>query len=508
MKKLLLCSLLLINFCTYSQSTIQWQKTIGGSGYDFGRNILPTSDGGYILATYSYSNDGDILNNHGGSDIIVMKLSSTGTIEWQKSYGGTGSDSANAIRKTSDGGYIIAGSSYSTDGDVTGNHGNNDCWIVKITSTGILEWQKSLGGSSTDEARVALQTSDGGYIMAGNTFSTDGNVTGNHSSNSDYWVVKLNSTGNIIWKKCYGSNSTDYLSSIVQTSDGGYILNGDIQANNGDVTGHHGDFDYWVIKISSTGVLEWQKALGGTGWDSGTSIIQDTDGNYVASGYSSSINGDITGTHGGGDAWVVKLDTTGNIIWQKALGGTNGDFLFYIQQSADGNYLLAGDTDSNNGDATGNHGSLDFWALKLSSSGDVLWHKCMGGSSEETAVSLIEGSDGSYMVSGYSSSADGDLTINHGQRDIWIVNLSNDLGIEENANNSLFSFYPNPTKDELHLNINPSIINHSYKIYDQLSKVIQTGILKTDSPTIQIGDLTTGIYFLDIMGTRKKIIKN
>src|SRR5690606_10954457 len=174
---------------------------------------------------------------------------------------------AESIQKTTDGGYIIAGSSASTDADVAGNHGFGDLWVIKIASDGILQWQKCLGCSNGDWATAIRQTPDGGYVVGGTVSSIDGDVTGNlndvgsHGS-SDFWVVKLTDLGNIVWQKCLGSYSSDYLRDVIVTNDGGYIAVGDVQANDGHVTGHHGNFDYWAVKLNSTGEIEWQKALG------------------------------------------------------------------------------------------------------------------------------------------------------------------------------------------------------------------------------------------------------
>jgi len=195
------------------------------------------------------STDGDVNGNHGDADYWIVKLNSTGNIMWQKSYGGSSADYAESIKQTTDGGYIIAGFSESTDGDVTENYGYADYWIVKLNSTGNIMWQKSYGGSSRDEAFSIQQTSDGGYIVAGYSESTDGDVTGNYSE-YDYWVVKLNSTGNIMWQKCLGGSGTDWAFSIQKTADSGYIVAGRSHSTDGDVTGHHGDADFWVVKLS------------------------------------------------------------------------------------------------------------------------------------------------------------------------------------------------------------------------------------------------------------------
>ena len=220
--------------------------------------------------------------------------------------GGTNNDTAHSIQQTSDGGFIVAGTSPSTDGDVMGNHGFYDSWIVKLSSTGSIQWQKALGGTAEDVANHIQQTTDGGYIIAGYTYSTDGNVTGNHGG-GDYWVIKLSNTGSMEWQKTLGGTNTDWAFSIQQTTDGGYIVAGQTTSLDGDVTGNQGIRDYWVIKLTSIGNIQWQKALGGTNYDHSLSIQQTIDGGHIVAGWSTSIDGDITSNQGSYDSWVVKL---------------------------------------------------------------------------------------------------------------------------------------------------------------------------------------------------------
>ncbi|MGE0562830.1 MAG: T9SS C-terminal target domain-containing protein [Flavobacteriales bacterium] len=367
MKNLIITLSLFITtlYLTAQAPSIEWQKSLGGAQDDYAFSIQQTLDGGYIVAGDSRSDNGDVTGHYYWSDYWVVKLDSLGIIEWQKSLGGNYDDFANSIQQTTDGGYVVAGSSQSTNGDVTGNHGDFDYWVVKLTSTGAMDWQKSLGGTGNDQAFSIQQTTDGGYIVAGRSSSTNGDVTGNHGI-SDYWVVKLDSTSTIVWQKCLGSSYNDYASSIQQTTDGGYIVAGGSDYSDGDVTGNHGYYDYWVVKLDSIGTIAWQKSLGGTGRDLASFIQQTTDGGYVVAGESDSHDGDVTSYHGGKEYWVVKLNSMGTIEWQKCLGGTGGDYAKSIQQTTDGSYVIAGFSNSTDGDVTGNHFGYDYWVVKLS----------------------------------------------------------------------------------------------------------------------------------------------
>ncbi|MDR2352367.1 MAG: T9SS C-terminal target domain-containing protein [Deltaproteobacteria bacterium] len=403
---------------------IKWQRSLGGSAKDSAESIQITSDGGYIIAGVSSSNDGDVTGNHGDDDYWIVKLDPDGNIEWQKSLGGSGKDYARSIRITSDGGYIIAGASSSKDGDVTENHGDNDYWIVKLDPEGNIIWQKSLGGSGEDSANSIHITSDDGYIIAGTSNSNDGDVTENHGNN-DYWIVKIDSLGTIQWQKSLGGSESDVANSIRQTSDGGYIIAGRTKSNDGDITGNHGKNDSWIVKIDSEGAIQWQKSLGGSQFDEANSIRQTSDGGYIIAGESESYDGDVTVNHGRNDFWIVKLDSLGTIQWQKSLGGQRFDFAKSIQITSDGGYIIAGGNSSDDFDVTGNHGYDDFWIVKLDSLGNIQWQKSLGGSSGDFASSIQITSDDGYIIAGYTLSNDGDVTINHGEHDYWIVKLQN-----------------------------------------------------------------------------------
>jgi hypothetical protein len=445
-RKIFVILLIFISF--YIQSTlaasdsspkIEWQKSLGGSQNEISNSIQQTKDGGYIIGGFSNFTDGDVSGNHGSDDYWIVKLDPIGNIQWQKSLGGSGDDRGASIHETSEGGYIVAGSSDSHDGDVTGNHGVlEDYWVVKLDATGNIEWQKSLGGSGQDFTGDYLlgntqQTDDGGYVVVGTSGSDDGDVRGNHGR-WDYWVVKLDPSGNIQWQKSLGGSGDDEGASVQQTKDGGYIIGGTSRSNDGDVSQHHGRnqpagtylfSDYWIVKLDPSGNIQWQKSLGGSEADELNSIQQTKDGGYIAAGTSRSYDGDVTGNHGAQDYWIVKLDSGGNIQWQKSLGGSHSDFNGGIQQTNDGGYIVAGTSHSNDGDVTGNHNnSGDYWVVKLDASGNIQWQKSLGGSWYDQSESIYQTTDGGYVITGWSNSKDGDVTGNHGGWDYWVVKLS------------------------------------------------------------------------------------
>ncbi len=393
---------------------IEWQKTLGGSGFDEAYSIQQTNDNGFVVTGYTNSNDGVVTGNHGSIDAWVIKLTVNGIIEWQKTLGGTGDDIFNCIQQTNDGGFVAAGSSTSNNGDVFGNHGSRDVWVVKLTATGIIEWQKALGGSGIEIANSIQQTIDGGFVIAGATTSNDGDVFGNHGS-VDSWIIKLNTTGIIEWQKTLGGNDLDILNSVQQTNDGGFVAAGSTISNDGDVTGNHGGYDAWVIKLLSNGTIDWQKTFGVNNDDRANTIQQTTDGGYVVAGQNST---------GYGNFWIIKLTVDGNIQWQKDFGGFNEEWAFSIHQSIDGGFVVTGRTASNDIYVLGNHGDRDVWAIKLTAIGNLQWQKTLGGSNLDEAFDIKQTSDNNgLIIAGYTESSDGDVTENNGNRDFWIIKL-------------------------------------------------------------------------------------
>ncbi|ESU24938.1 hypothetical protein FEDK69T_04950 [Flavobacterium enshiense DK69] len=505
-KSLLLVVIFLKVIYCYSQPSISWQKSLGGSSADEMYSIQQTTDGGYIIAGRTASNNGDVTGNDGYDDIWIVKLANAGSIQWQKSLGGTDYDHPTSIQQTTDGGYIIAATSNSNDGDVTGNHGKRDYWIVKLTNTGSIEWQKSLGGTEFELACSIQQTTDGGYIVAGYSNSNNGDVTGNHGG-SDCWIVKLTNTGSIQWQKSLGGSNDDIANSIKQTTDGGYICAGFTGSIDGDVTGNHGNFDYWIVKLSNTGSIQWQKSLGGTDSEGANSIVQTADGGYIIAGSSGSNNGDVTGNHGGSDCWIVKLTNTGSIQWKRSLGGSEADGASSIQQTTDGGYIIAGYSDSHDGDVTGYLTDYNYWIVKLTSTGSMQWQKSLGGSEQDEAMSAQQTTDGGYIIAGRTASNDFDVTGNHGDYDGWIVKLSNALSTDEQTIGNLFSVYPNPTDNELHVNIKGNTLDLPYIIYDQSGRSVIKGKLNEVNSVIKTGNLSKGVYILSIGNKTKTSMK-
>ena len=459
-------------FQAQTAPAIEWQKSYGGSGSDYANSLQQTADGGYIIAGDTESVNGDVTDNLGFSDGWLIKLNASGTVEWQKTIGGSSYDYAKSVLQDTNGNYVVGGYSYTVAG-------GRDYWVVKLNASGDIIWQKTLGGSGADTGYSICQSTDGSYIIAGYTNSSDGDVTGNHGG-YDFWLAKLDTSGNLVWQKTLGGTDSDVAFFVSPTTDGGCVATGYSESNNGDVTGNHGNYpgggrhDYWAVKLDSYGNLEWQKSLGGSGEDIGTCIRQTAEGGYIISGYTKSGNGDVNPLEykGNTDYWVVKLNPSGNVEWKRTLGGSLEDHSYSVWQTMDGNYIVAGETYSpNTGDVTDNHGSFDAWIVKLNTLGNLVWQKSFGGSKADSSSSIQQTTDGGFVFAGVSNSADGNVSDNHGNYDFWVVKLSPDQPLAvQDVKNANINIYPNPVKDVLRISGAVSISD--VEIYDISGKKV------------------------------------
>jgi len=518
---LLVATLCVISPLFAQAPAIEWQNTIGGSDFDELICLQQTSDGGYILGGSSDSNiSGDKTENSLGSgDYWVLKLDATGAIQWQKTIGGSGWDALNSLELTSDGGYILGGFSNSPiSGDKTENClGDLDYWVVKLDNVGAIEWENTIGGNRADLSTSLQQTADGGYILGGYSKSViSGDKTEDCHGYHDYWVVKLDATGDIQWQNTIGGSSDDILNSLQKTSDGGYILGGQSESPiSGDKTENTlGAEDYWVVKLDATGAIQWQNTIGGNSSDILVSIQQTVDGIYLLGGSSwSNISGDKTeNSLGLSDYWVLELSATGDIQWQNTIGGNNNDHLLSIQQTTDRGYILGGTSRSNvSGDKTDNSmGAEDYWVLKLDTTGTILWQKTIGGGSNDRLLVSQQTADGGYILGGFSfSNISGDKTENSwGDYDYWVIKLAPETvptGEAPTASPGV-TIYPNPTSDVLFVSSEAAT---TLCLHNTIGQILTTQTIQGQGE-IDLSRYPNGIYFLMDMetGIRHKILKN
>jgi len=504
MKKILLFSFSLLLFqLTLAQAPIiEWQKTIGGSESEALYSLQQTADGGYILGGQSLSGaNGDKTEaNFGGWDYWVVKLDANGNIVWQNTIGGPDGDSIRLIQQTVDGGYIIGGISKSgiSSDKTEANIGGWDYWVVKLDANGNIVWQNTIGGSSDDYIRSIQQTADGGYILGGRSMSGisgDKNEAG--PGDWDWWVIKLDGSGTIVWQNTIGGSGYDELFSIRQTNDGKYIIGGySASGASGDKSeASFGYWDWWVIIIDETGqTIEFEDTIVGNNYDYLTSLELTSDGGYIVGGYSMSgaFFDKTQNSRGVNDYWAVKLKNDGSIAWQNTIGGSGEDKMYSIYQTLDGGYLLGGSSQSAvSGDKTeANRGDYDYWIVKLDQWGNIYWQKTIGGNDSDELWSVKSTADGGYILGGYTTSGiSGDKTNeSYGGLDIWIIKLNADtpLEVEQSANISkIESFtvlpaYPNPFNPSTNITYGlDEESNVSIAIYDISGKLLTT-LLEAD----------------------------
>jgi len=307
----------------------------------------------------------------------VPALAASPGIGWERSLGGTGEEYAKSLQPTNDGGYIAVGDTTSVNGDITVSYGMTDVWIAKLDASGEKDWVKTIGGSNDDHVTCIERLSDGTLLLSGYTWSHDGDFPDNDDGVA-IWNMQVNEQGSILWKGCYPGRSGSFAMDGKETSDGGMIMIGQSYSIPGDPA-YHGGYDVLVVKTDSHANITWERLLGGSGDDFGDNILALPGGGYLAVGYTNSNNGDVSGNHGFYDAWLFRLDASGNMLWQKCLGGSLHDEGREIFTTPEGNFAVMGYTNSNDGDVTGNHGSFDYWWALAGPSGNLLAQKCFGG---------------------------------------------------------------------------------------------------------------------------------
>jgi hypothetical protein len=414
-----------------------WTSTFGGNSGDGGSSVQQTADGGYVIAGYTGS------FGAGHTDVYLIKTDASGNQVWTSTFGGSSYDWGYSVQQTSDSGYIIAGSCFA--------HGN--VYLIKTNPAGDALWTRTFfGGNNWDEGFSVQQTSDAGFIIAGYT-------TLFGSGSEDVYLIKTDAAGNQTWTRTFGGSNSDYGYSVQQTTDGGYVIAGSTLSFGA------GDYDVYLIKTDAAGNPTWTRTFGGGYGDAGSSVQQTADGGYVIAGETQSFGA------GDSDVYLIKTDAAGNPTWTRTFGGGYWDAGSSVQQTADGGYVIAGSTFSFG------PGSMDVYLIKTDASGNQTWTRTFGGSSDDFGSSVQQTADGGYVIAGST------FSFGAGSMDVYLIKT--DAGgtpvtpeTELNALPECFKLYPphpNPFNAFTALSYELRAASHvSLKIYDTSGRLITT----------------------------------
>ncbi len=513
MKKLTLLLLILLTVQLATAQSI-FQKTFSGAGYDYGFSIKQTTDTGYIILGQTNS------FGAGNYDVFLIKADAHGDTLWTKTFGGTDYEYGHSVNQTSDGGYIIVGTTSSF------GSGFKNVLLIKIDTNGDTLWTKAFGGSDYDFGYGVQQTTDGGYIVAGNTgsFSAgDGNV----------YLFKTDASGTLLWTKTFGGTNLDVAYSVQQTTDGGYIVTGTTTSFGA------GDYDFYLIKTDAYGDTLWAKTFGGTGIDQGRFVQQTTDGGYIIVGATWSFGA------GNSDIYLIKTDANGDTLWTKTFGGTDYDYGYSAHQTTDGGYIITG-TESLGA-------NTEVCLIKTDGNGDTLWVKTFGGIIGDLGNSVNQTGDGGYIIAGttftfgpdiYIIKADslGNSTCNQSNPTTTVTNpatiittpvsvISSPFSIEKSAPVTVgsggiihslctpvtineitaddsFTIYPNPSNGRFIITFKNRILKGKIKIENTFgTQVFLEDIFEESQRIINLKNISGGVYFVNVCDGEKSYSK-
>jgi hypothetical protein len=519
-----------------------WDRSFGGAADDYLEHMVPTQDGGYLLAGYSASGGGSTKmgSSFGGNDFWVVKMRADGTKAWDKSYGGNRDDILKTITATKDGGFLLGG--YSESGashlKTEASRGNYDYWVIKVNKDGDKEWDKSFGTANYDYLESVVPTPDGGYLLGGHTEAgVNGDKTGQSKGALDYWIVKIAADGRKVWDKTYGGSGGDILTSIIPVASGGYLLGGTSLTGGGfDKSGaSKGSGDYWIIKIGEDGEKLWDRTFGGNGFNVFVAMLEVPGGFLLAGHTDAGIGHDKTeASLGENDYWVVKIDPSGNKVWDKAFGGSLNEHVYTLVSTKDGAFMIGGHSYSgiSGHKSEASRGSADYWVVKFDQEGRKIWDKTLGSADGDYLTAIISLDNDNYLLGGMSLSGTGGdkASINLGVADYWVVKLGQTEtttppsqpttptipgGPDPFCLPSVFKLHPNPTMGMVRFSTSDECLTlppFSLTVTNPIGQVLLRKDAVSSTDVVDLSGLASGLYlfvltFEDKQRIVEKIVK-
>ena len=512
LKILFLILLVVSNTTIHAQSSdVKWQTCFDLPGTERIHYILPFERGSILLESYASEHYGDVL---------IRKVTHDGALISEHTYGGSYGDGAIKMYQVDNGDYILIGGTSSIDGDITYNPYPDtwSYWIVRIDSLGNKLWDKVLGSYRLNTIMDGLITSDNGIAMFGWIEGGGGDVSEFYGGR-DMWLIKTDIDGNKLWDYTIGTSTIDYGYCIIETKDKGFLLGGSSLVEGGyggniECQPHGWKPEAILFKLDSAGNYQWQRCYGGSEIETIHTVVELNDG-FILGCNGSSDDGDMAGSgyHLGyhqpdvrtQDIWIVKVDFSGNIIWQKCYGGTEGEGIHSIYPKVNGNFLIVGSTNSFDGDVVGNYSidkySDDIWIFEIDSVGNLLWQDCLGGPNREgRLLASYAKSDYEFVIAAsLEGQSLGDIKCDENHIYIygtWLFEYADTtLSVIKDKYNISFNLYPNPVESYMVIE-SATLRGGSISVYDIYGNLKHNQIVTSDKTLLDARGYTNGMYLL------------
>ena len=488
--------------------SIIWQQQYGGTGDDRMNDLLNLTDGGYIAAGFTTSSDGDISVNNGGQDAWVLRMDAAGGLLWEVAIGGSDKDVFNAIEATSDGGFLLLGTSFSSESELGTAKGESDIWLVKISGKGEIIWSKLFGGSGQDVGIDLTAMGEGRYAIGGYTFSEDGDFAGENRGDRDACLLVVDEMGALAWVKTYGGSDEEIFNAVkFEIQSGQIIAVGFTRSEDGDVQDNKGFSDFWLLKLNAeTGKIEGEHTYGGTSSDKGIAAVLLPNGELAILGETLSSNGQVTDYQGQGDLWLVKIAGDGSLIWQKTLGSGIIETAYNLLQLQNGDLVVLGASLSLAQPST----LSDVLLFKVAAqNGEVIWEKHISGSGDDVGNGLARASTGGFCFAGHTDSMDGDIGEGgkvHGSHKAWIVQVddgSTDIEAWQQTPSMDLQVFPNPIEgNRFYIEIVGKELDGSeeFALYNILGERLKVKKLEKNKQGLhlEVENWSADVYFLKV----------